>query len=199
MPEAMYSLILFATVATITPGGATTLATASGSQFGFARSIPLLAGIAVGLAVLTASAATGLAALLQVFPVLTLAMKIAGTAYLLWLAFRIGGAGAPGSQADETATPIGFGGGLLLLLINPKGWTMAFGAAASFSALAANPLALALIIATTFGVASATSLSLWCAGGALLARIVRTERQWRILNISLGALLALSVAPIWLG
>ena len=38
MSQTLFSLIVFVIVATITPGGATTLATASGTQFGFRRS-----------------------------------------------------------------------------------------------------------------------------------------------------------------
>ena len=48
--DAILPLVLFVVVSTITPGGATTLATASGAQFGFRRSVPLIAGIAAGLA-----------------------------------------------------------------------------------------------------------------------------------------------------
>jgi threonine/homoserine/homoserine lactone efflux protein len=54
-----------------------------------------------------------------------------------------------------------------------------------------------MLLGGTFGLAAITSLSLWCLGGALLARILRSERQWSVLNASLGALLGLSVVPIW--
>ncbi len=198
MPETLYALILFAVVATATPGGATTLATASGARFGLRRSVPLLLGIAVGLASLAAAAASGLAALMQSLPILEFALRVAGSSYLLWLAYRIGSAGAPRMDDSESKAPIGFAAGVLLLLLNPKGWAMAFGAAASFAALASSPLDLALIMATTFGVAAIASLSLWCVGGAILARALRTERQWRFLNISLGTILAASILPIWL-
>lgn len=57
-------LLLFAAVATVTPGGATMLATASGACFGFARSISLMLGIAIGLALLAAVAVVGLGSLL---------------------------------------------------------------------------------------------------------------------------------------
>jgi threonine/homoserine/homoserine lactone efflux protein len=43
--DSLAPLILFAAVSTVTPGGATTLATASGAQFGFRRSVPLMAEI----------------------------------------------------------------------------------------------------------------------------------------------------------
>ncbi|MGI4982844.1 MAG: LysE family translocator, partial [Janthinobacterium lividum] len=64
MTSSVLSLFLFVVVATASPGGATTLATASGVRFGFARSMPLMAGIATGLALLAAVAALGLGALL---------------------------------------------------------------------------------------------------------------------------------------
>ena len=48
MLQPVIPLILFAFVATATPGIATTLSTASGAQFGFRRSVPLMVGSAAG-------------------------------------------------------------------------------------------------------------------------------------------------------
>ncbi|MCX4162272.1 MULTISPECIES: LysE family translocator [Paraburkholderia] len=189
-------LILFAAVATVTPGGATALATASGSQFGFRRSIPLMAGIALGLASLAAAAAAGLAGVLLAAPVLQTGMKAIGSAYLLWLAWRVARSGAPDLDRS-TAAPTTLLGGACLLWLNPKGWAMALGAAASFAMLANGPLHLALLLGGAFGVSAAVSLSLWCAAGVLLARLVRTQRQWRIVNTLLGVLLAVSIVPMW--
>ncbi len=200
MPEAFPALVLFTLVATATPGGATTLATASGIQHGFRRSLPLLLGIALGLASLAAAAASGLAALLKGLPTLELSLKLAGTGYLLWLAYRIGSAGAPGATPDDQAArPISFGGGMVLLWLNPKAWAMALGAAASFAAVAKDPVDLALIMGATFGFAAIGSLSLWCVGGVVFARLLRSERQWRVVNAVLALLLAGSIVTIWLG
>jgi threonine/homoserine/homoserine lactone efflux protein len=173
-PDAFAPMVLFAVVACVTPGGATTIATASGARFGFRRSVPLMAA-----------------------PALQLAMKIAGSAYLVWLAWKIGRSGPPNLDRD-LARPTSFVGGAGLLLLNPKGWTMALGAAASFAMLARDPVELAMVLGATLGLASAASLVLWCLAGALLARLLRTERQWRLVNAALGLLLALSVAPMWL-
>jgi len=183
-------------VSTTTPGGATTLATASGAQFGFRRSVPLIAGIAVGLTSLAAAAAAGLAGLLLAVPSLQTAMRLAGSAYLLWLAWKIAGSGPPNLRADMEV-PTSFLGGACLLWLNPKGWAMALGAAASFAALASGPLQLAVLLGSTFGLAAAVSLSLWCLAGLLLARLLRTERQWRVLNAGLGLLLVISIVPMW--
>ncbi len=195
--DALTPLFLFVLVSTISPGGATTLATASGANFGFRRSVPLIAGIAAGLASMAASAAAGLAGILLAVPSLQMAMKAIGSLYLLWLAWQIAGRGAPHRMTGITR-PSSFVGGLWMLWHNPKGWAMTVGAAASFAALANGPARLGLLLGITFGLAAALSLSLWCAAGLLLARALRTEAQWRTLNIALGALLAASIVPIWL-
>ena len=195
--EALPPLLLFVLVSTISPGGATTLATASGANFGFRRSVPLIAGIAAGLASMAASAAAGLAGLLLALPTLQLAMKSIGSLYLLWLAWQIARRGAP-HLATGLARPTTFAAGLWMLWHNPKGWAMTVGAAASFAALANGPIRLGLLLGVVFGLAAAVSLSLWCVAGLLLARALRTEAQWRALNIALGVLLAVSIVPIWL-
>ncbi len=190
-------LVLFVLVSTLSPGGATTLATASGANFGFRRSLPLIAGIAAGLASMAASAAAGLAGVLLALPSLQLAMKAAGSAYLLWLAWQIANRGAP-RLAGASAKPTSFAAGVWMLWHNPKGWAMTVGAAASFAALADGPTRLGLLLGLTFGLSAVLSLSLWCAVGLLLARALRTDAQWRALNIALGLLLAASIVPIWL-
>ena len=88
-------LALFAFVATVTPGGATTLATASGARFGLRRSLPLISGIAIGLASLAAAASAGLGGLLLAAPAMRDLLKIAGSVYLLWLALKIARSGPP--------------------------------------------------------------------------------------------------------
>ena len=196
MSETVVPLVLFALISTSTPGIATTLSTASGAQFGFRRSVPLMAGSAAGLATVAAAGAAGLAGLLAAVPSLQLAMKIAGSLYLIWLAVRIGRSGPPNLDIS-IARPNSFFGGAGIQWMNPKGWAMGLGAAASFAALADGPLQLALLFGAVFGLAAAFSLSLWCVAGTLLARLLKTERQWRALNVVLGLLLAASILQMW--
>ena len=195
--ESLPPLLLFSIVATITPGGATTMVAASGAHFGFRRSLPLMTGIAAGMASMAAAAAAGLASALVALPSLQLLMKVVGSLYLLWLAWKISRAGAPRGMASA-ARPTTFIGGLWMLWHNPKGWAMTMGAAASFGALAAGPQQLAALLAMTFGVAALLSLILWCLAGQLLSRLLRNERQWRLLNIVLALLLTTSIAPMWI-
>ncbi|WP_026480603.1 LysE family translocator [Ahrensia sp. 13_GOM-1096m] len=189
-------LVTFAIAATISPGGATSLATASGLQFGYIRSLPLIFGIATALALLVAVSGTGLATIIVAWPSIALAMKIVGSAYLLWLAFLIARAGTP-KDIDAAAKPIGFIAGAMLLIINPKAWAMALGVAGSFSALANDPIVLATILAVTFAVCATLSLTVWALLGSFLARTLKTDWQWTAVNYFLAALLILSIATFW--
>jgi threonine/homoserine/homoserine lactone efflux protein len=196
MTSSVLPLFLFVAVATVTPGGATTLATASGARFGFARSLPLMFGIATGLALLAAVAALGLGRLLLAMPALQTVVKALGSAYLLWLAWRIARSGSP-NAGNGPARPVTLVGGILLLWLNPKSWAMTVAAAASFALLSGSPDQLAILLGASFGLAACASLALWCALGVFLAELFRTPRHWRIFNLAMGALLAVSVIPTW--
>jgi len=194
--ESLLPLILFALVSTITPGGATTLATASGAHFGFRRSIPVMAGFALGLGSMAGAAAAGLGGILLAFPALQIAMKTLGSLYLIWLAIRIGRSGQP-HNGGQMARPTGFVAGVWMLWHNPKGWAMTMGAAASFAMLASGPLTLAVLLGFTFGIMAAFSLAIWCAIGQVLSRLLSAPWQWRALNLLLACLLVLSIIPMW--
>jgi threonine/homoserine/homoserine lactone efflux protein len=192
------SLAAFAAVATVTPGGANLLAAASGVRFGLWRSLPLLAGTSLGLALLVAIAGAGFGALLRAIPALEVAMRSAGSAYLLWLAWRIARSGPPGLREGQGAAPAGVATGIALLWLNPKAWTMALAASATYAGLATSPVVLAATLGAVFAAAAAISLAFWCTCGVFLGRALRTPAQWRAVNTLLGAALAASVIPMWL-
>lgn len=195
--NASLPLLLFVATATLTPGGATTLATASGAHFGFRRSVPLITGIAAGLASMGFAAAAGLATLLLAIPPLQLAMKTLGSGYLVWLAWRIARSGSP--LLANSLRPTSFALGVWLVWHNPKGWAMTVSAAATFGAASSGSSSIQLetALGLAFGFAALGSLSLWCASGQLLASKLKTDAQWRALNGILGTLLLTSIIPVW--
>jgi len=52
-------------------------------------------------------------------------------------------------------------------------------------------------MALVFLICGSSALTLWCGAGALLARLLKTKGQWRLLNGLLGLLLVVSVVPMW--
>jgi threonine/homoserine/homoserine lactone efflux protein len=144
------------------------------------------------------AAAAGLGSLLMALPALQIAMKALGSLYLIWLAVRIGRSGPPHLSGDMSK-PTSFAAGVWMLWYNPKGWAMTVGAAASFAALASGPATLAILLGSTFCLVAAFSLAVWCALGQWLGRLLKTAWQWRVLNVSLACLLAISIIPMWRG
>ncbi|WP_298985496.1 LysE family translocator [uncultured Roseibium sp.] len=197
MSEQVLALILFAVVATSSPGGATTLVTASGARFGYRRSLPLILGIALALATLVAVSGTSFATTIIAAPSLHLAAKGIGSIYLLWLAAKIGLAGPPAASKANSQQPIGFLGGAMLLLVNPKAWAMALAVASSFSQIAVHPTTLGFILATIFAVAACLSLSVWALAGSVVARTLSRAWHWHMFNWTMAVLLLASIVMFW--
>jgi threonine/homoserine/homoserine lactone efflux protein len=83
-----------------------------------------LAGVGIGFLVYLLAASAGLATLFALVPEIYLTLKLAGAAYLLWLAWnalRPGGTSVFATQELEPDRPRKlFGMGLLTCLLNPK-------------------------------------------------------------------------------
>ena len=199
MPEFLISLAVLAVATTITPGPSTLLAAASGVRHGLVGSLPLASGVAVGLASIAAAGAFGLSALLQTAPSLQLAIKILGSGYLVWLAWRIFRSGAPSASEDVGGErAMGFATGMAVLLLAPKAWMMGLAAAGAYAEFTSSPLELALLLAATFGCAAMGAMVLWCLAGAVLGRLLRTDAQWFTVNLVLAIVTVVSVATVWL-
>ncbi|MGA7510924.1 MAG: LysE family translocator [Erwinia billingiae] len=192
------SMLGFLWVAAITPGPNNMLLTASGANFGFLRSLWLLIGIMIGMQVMLLMVAFGIGGLILLYPSLHLVLKIGGSAYLLWLAWKI--ATAKYEKLDtETApaAPMPFWQGGLLQLINPKAWLMALGAVASFSLAGEAYRGSVLAISAGMALVNVVSGVIWLGFGSLIGRILRSRRAWTIFNVFMGILTAACVLLIW--
>lgn len=191
-------MVVLAVATTFTPGPSTLLAATSGASFGIRRTIPLMAGVAAGLALLMIAAAAGLIVVLQAVPSIHLVVKLLGSAYLLWLCWRIGRLAPGGNEPGMLKSPVGFGAGMAVLLANPKAWSMAIAASATYAELVADPMLLALMLGAVFAIVAILATLFWCAGGVVLGSTLRSAKQWRAVNLILAGLTALSIIPLWL-
>jgi threonine/homoserine/homoserine lactone efflux protein len=191
----LLGLVGFAFVGTITPGPNNALLWASGIRFGFRRTARHVAGTALGMAALLLATAAGIGVLLTAVPGAELAVKLVGSAYLLYLAYRI--AGSHGADRKVAARPLGVLGAALFQFANPKGWLFALAAVGTFLPPDLAPPAAALAVAGTCAVVILATASVWAAGGAALNRVVDGGRTQRAVNLALAVILAASVAFIW--
>ena len=85
------ALFVLATGMSFSPGPNTTLSAALAANHGLRRAMPFVCSVPVGWGGLLSLCALGVGTLLLAVPLLGLAVKLAGVAYLLWLAFKLTG------------------------------------------------------------------------------------------------------------
>jgi threonine/homoserine/homoserine lactone efflux protein len=197
MPEFLVPFTLFAIAGSVSPGPNNLMLTASGANFGFRRTLPHILGVCIGFPLMVAAIGIGLGRVFEEVPAVHSALKVAGSAYLLWLAWRIASAGAA-EPGDAGARPLSFLEAAAFQWINPKAWIMATGAISTFTLAGEAMLPQVLTIAAIFTVISVPSATVWTLLGLGIARLMKSPLGLRLFNLSMGALLALSVAWILL-
>jgi len=190
------AFFLFSVAAAGTPGPSNTLLTATGANVGVLRGLPCLLGVSLGMGLMMFLVAFGLGSVILRHPLVMEGVKWCGAAVLCWLAWKIATAGRSG--ATTAGPPVGFLGGAAFQWINPKSWLVCASAAATFlEDVASSALAQSAAFGLTFVLASLPSCFPWLAFGAVLQRVLRSERARRIFNGVMGALLAASVLLIF--
>ena len=196
MGELLGPLVLFAAAMCLTPGPSVVLVTASAANFGFRRAIPLMLGITLGFGAMVMAVGFGLAGLFQAEPRLHTALKYAGAAYLLYLAWRIAHAHAAGA-GDAGARPFNFVEAVLFTWVNPKGWVTAVGALAAYTTVGGDVLVQTSVIASVLAGACLASVVIWAGFGAAIARFLGTPRARTAFNGAMAGLLVLSLVPVF--
>jgi len=175
------------------PGPATLSLAAAGAAFGARGGIAYLAGIVLGMVAVMAIVASGTVGLLLAVPGAAPAVATLAAAYFLWLAWRIATA-PPLSNEGVRREPPTLAAGLLLSLVNPKGY-VAMGALYSGFTLWPDRLgadvALKLVMLTL--VIAAVNVA-WLLAGAALTRFFRDPRRNRLINLVFASALVGSVA-----
>ncbi len=188
-------LVAFALATCITPGPNNIMLTASGANFGFRRTIPHILGIAGGLVALQALTAAGLGVLFNRFPQVQIVLKIVGSAYILYLAWKI--ATIPTlSESKKDGKPFTFFEAALFQFLNPKALVMAFSAMTTFTIAGQEYLLSAAQVVTVFFLICIPAVSFWAGFGVAVGKLLNSQRRFRIFNLSLGAVTALSVVFI---
>jgi threonine/homoserine/homoserine lactone efflux protein len=199
LPEKLLPFVVFAFVGSFTPGPNNMISTASGAAFGFARTLPQMLGVSVGFPAMLVALGLGLGEIFRQLPWLHEALRYLGAAFLLYLAWRI--ARAADVEAVEAKRPLTFVEAAIFQWLNPKAWTLALGALAAFTTPGLGTGASLLeigILASLFGVIAFLALVIWCLFGVVIARALRNARRQKIFQLSLAALLAVSVVFLFI-
>ena len=219
------ALLVLATAMSFSPGPNTTLAAALAANHGLRRAMPFVCAVPVGWGVLLSLCALGLGALLLAVPLLGLAVKVTGVAYLIWLASKLIGvrfqiriqpqAGWRErftferngnltpinlSEVDAQKMNVGFWQGAALQFVNIKAWMLALAIVSGWIAGRTDPgLRFAVVLPVMLVYAFASNL-LYAWAGSLLREWLSgpdgSGRRLRGFNFLMAAVLL--VTAIWM-
>ncbi len=196
MSGLLLPLIWFACAAAFTPGPNNIMVAASGANYGFVRTLPHMLGIAFGFTFMIFAVGVGLGQVFKVYPQVHTGLKWAGTAYLLYLAWRIATAGRP-RGVDTDSKPFTFLQAALFQWVNPKAWMMGVSALTAFTTASGNYLAETLVVAGTFFAVSLPSISVWCLFGVGIGRFLKSDKALRVFNWTMAGLIVASIALLF--
>ena len=187
------ALAAFAFVTSVTPGPNNLMLMTSGANYGFRRSIPHMLGIAFGFTVMVALVGVGLMGLFDAVPVTYTVLKVAGIAYLLWLAWKIANAGMP-DTSGRTGKPMTFLQAAAFQWVNPKAWQMALTAITLYAP--DRSMWSVLVVAMIFGAINLPTVSSWTILGQQMSRVLSSPLRLRVFNVTMAALLVASLLPV---
>ncbi|SEJ06427.1 LysE family translocator [Pseudomonas sp. NFR16] len=195
--QTLLPFLLFAFVASITPGPTNILVLTNSSRHGMLRTLPIVLGGCAGAALLVLLVGTGLGDLLARHQAIQTAMSWTGILWLTWLAWQIFRAPAEAVEPDRTkGTPqLGLWGAASLQVVNPKTWMMALAVVSVFAGTGADRMLQVMWLSLVFFLVSVPCLIVWAYVGVSAAKLFRSARSMKRFNQAMALLL---LASAWL-
>lgn len=181
LPLMSYCLVMSAT-----PGPNNVMLATTGANFGGRAALPVILGIQAGLFVQTMLMCVGLGSVFTACPLAHQLLRIGGSLYLVFLAWKLSGASVDGAQAPRA---VSFAQAAAFQALNPKSWLKAITMASVFMPAARNTAASALLVAV-IGVLVGTPCNvMWALFGVSIRRLLTDPRKRRAFNLTMGATL----------
>jgi threonine/homoserine/homoserine lactone efflux protein len=193
--ELFLALVVFSCVMAFTPGPNNILLAASGVNFGFVRTLPHMIGVTIGFVVMLLAGGVGIGLLFATFPSLQIVLKVAGAAYMLFLAWKVATAHHSGADREAPARPFTFMQAAAFQWINPKAIIAAVSAIAVYVRPGHEWTDFPLMVGV-LALATWLSVTTWTGFGVALRQLLRNPARARIFNISMALLLVASIVPM---
>ncbi len=169
----------------ITPGPGVLSAAGVGAAFGFRPGFRYIIGLLVGSNMVTVAVISGMAAALELYPVLRTVLLAVSVAYLLYLAAKIALAGSRIAFIHAERPP-GIAGGIVLQVFNPKAYVVNTALFTGFPFLAGDVLRETAIKVVIFNGIWIPIHFAWLGAGIWLNRLDLSARTHRIINVGMA-------------
>jgi len=185
------ALAIFLFVGAFSPGPNNLLASYSGFNFGIKKTLPLVYGVTFGFPIVLIAVNSGLSIIFNKFPMFQEILKILGSGFLIYMAFKIAFSNRSGEK--EIKNPAKFFNMIIFQFINPKAVLIAIITVSTFISQNENFVRDSIIVISFAIFFSFTSIMSWSLLGKFLQRFTNNEIFLTIYNYTMSFLLIICV------
>ena len=193
--DLLWAASAFILASSVTPGPNNTMLMASGVNFGMRRTLRHLAGVQLGFGFMLLCVGTGLHAVMAQFPLFYDALRFAGAAYMLVIAWKLATAQGTNADMQRPDQPMGFWGAVAFQWVNPKAWVMAVTFMSTYPPAHAGMAEIAPLVLLFVALGMPCS-ALWAGFGSAMRSFLQDPRRLRIFNITMALALVASLYPM---
>ena len=190
------SMALFWIVAAYTPGPNNVVASYSGFNFGIKKTIPLMCGVAFGYTLMLTIVNFGLIAIFKTYPLIQQIIKIVGSAFLIYLAYKISFSGKKTSILNKS--PVKFFDTFLFQFINPKAIIVATIMVSTFVNSNNNYISDSIWVIGVNFIFAWFSITFWTLLGKFLRKFATNNEFIKRFNYAMSILLVGCVASFYI-
>ena len=174
-----------------TPGPNNAVASYSAFNFGVRKTLPIILGVGLGYTVLVVLLILVLISVFQKYPYLQEIIRILGSIFLIYLAYKI--SFSKSKSQSKTENPVKFYETFFFQFINPKGVVVAMITVSTFVDVQFNYLRDSIIVTTVYFFMAIGSITTWCLIGKYLRKFATSKKFITNFNYTMSFLLIVCV------
>ena len=193
-PE-LLSLCLFMFVTSCSPGPNNIVASHSGFNHGFKKTVPLMLGVIFGFTFMLAVINFGLINIFKLYPILQKGLIITGTVFLIYLSYKI--SFSKSSSESDNLKPVNFVETFLYQFLNPKGVIVAIIAVSTYVESGGNFISYSIWLLSIAFLFAVISIVFWTIIGKFMRKFATNEKFIKWFNYVMSALLLSCIATFY--
>ena len=194
-PE-LLSLSLFMLGTSCSPGPNNIVASYSGFNFGVIKTFPHMLGVIFGFTSLVCVLNFGLINIFKLYPLIQEILKISGSIFLVYLAYKI--AFSKNIKENKKENPVKFIETFFFQFLNPKGVIVAIIIVSTYVESGSNFVNYSFWVILVSFITAFISITFWTFVGKFFRRFATNEKFIKIFNYVMSSLLLACIATFYL-
>ena len=194
-PE-LLSLSLFMLGTSCSPGPNNIVASYSGFNFGVIKTFPHMLGVIFGFTTVVCVLNFGLINIFKIYPLIQEILKISGSIFLVYLAYKI--AFSKNIKENKKENPVKFIETFFFQFLNPKGVIVAIIIVSTYVESGNNFINYSFWVILVSFLCALISITFWTFVGKFFRRFATNEKFIKVFNYVMSSLLLACIATFYL-